>query len=91
MDIRLFDNYEDDGQLSMFDLGEDLEELQKRGEEETASKVQETAQASGTQSSNTNIRIQKCSSCGKILFVKVTEGNYMSYCNACGVRYWQKM
>ena len=28
MDIGLFDNYEDDGQLSMFDMGEDIEKLQ---------------------------------------------------------------
>ena len=88
MDIQLFDNYEDDGQLSMFDLGEDVENLQKRVEEEPMPAP--ASKESGTGSHSTGIRIQKCSSRGKMLFVKVAGDNYMSYCNAGGMRDWQK-
>lgn len=78
MDIQLYDNYEGDGQLSMFDLGEDLDEIQKR----------ETKEHLIT---HTNIRIRKCSSCGKLLHVKETEEGYMAFCNACGISYFQKL
>lgn len=85
MDIQLFDNYEDDGQLSMFDMAEDIEMLQ--GSAEEAAQTDEALPASGS----AGIRIQKCSSCGKLLFVKEEKECYTSACNACGIRYLQKI
>lgn len=84
MDIGLFDNFEDDGQLSMFDMGEDIEKLQTPVAEEAS--VQEELPASGS----AGIRIQKCSSCGKLLFVREENVCYVSACNACGISYVQK-
>lgn len=85
MDIQLFDNFEDDGQLSMFDMGEDIENLQIPVAEATP--AAEELPTSGS----AGIRIQKCSSCGKMLFVREDNGCYVSACNACGIRYLQKM
>ncbi|MCM1189700.1 MAG: hypothetical protein NC541_10455 [bacterium] len=85
MDIQLYDNYEDDGQLSMFDLGEDIEKLQTPVEE-TEDREKELP-ASGS----AGIRIQKCTCCGKMLFVREEQGLYSSACNACGVRYVQRI
>lgn len=85
MDIQLFDNYEDDGQLSMFDMGEDIENLQTPAVEEPS--AGEALPASGS----AGIRIQKCSSCGKLLFVREENGCYTSACNACGIGYMQRM
>lgn len=85
MGVQLFDNYEDDGQLSMFDLGEDIEKLQTPLEESSSEEKELPASGSA------GIRIQKCSSCGKLLFVREEEGCYHSACNACGIRYVQKM
>lgn len=115
MDIQLFDNFEDDGQLSMFDLGEDLENLQSL-EEDFEADYESEGQAKGTDKSGqtapsdktqtdkadtktaaagygviSGIRVSKCGSCGKILFVKEEEGNYISFCNNCGISYAQKM
>lgn len=85
MDIQLFDNFEDDGQLSMFDMGEDIENLQTPAMEDNS--VREELPASGS----AGIRIQKCSSCGKLLFVREENSCYVSACNACGISYIQKM
>lgn len=63
MDIGLFDNYEDDGQLSLFGLGEDVEDLwetysgEKRGTEPSqepgdtgnAEKIESTAEPESTE------------------------------------------
>lgn len=65
MDIGLFDNFEDDGQLSLFGLGEDVEDLwetysgekrstgQSRGskEAENAEKVESTEKSENTEKS----------------------------------------
>lgn len=90
MDIQLFDNYEEDGQLSMFDLGEDLEEIQSRPEPMVQQEQVELREGR-ERASHTNIRIQKCSSCGKLLLVKEAEGGYTAFCNACGISYFQKL
>lgn len=74
MDIKLFDNYEDDGQLSMFGVQEQMEELPEQPEAERG----------------TDIRIRSCSSCGKLLFVREEEKAFFSECNNCGIRYCQK-
>lgn len=84
MDMQLFDNFED-GQLSMFDMGEDIENLQTPVEEAPA--AEEALPASGS----AGIRIQRCSCCGKMLFVKEEEGCCSAFCNACGVSYLQKI
>lgn len=83
--MQLFDNYEDDGQLSMFDMAEDIERLQ--ASLESGRQTEESLPASGS----AGIRIQKCGSCGKLLFVKEENECYTSACNACGIRYMQKM
>lgn len=36
------------------------------------------------------IRIRRCSSCGKMLFVREEDGGYYSACNTCGIQYVQK-
>lgn len=85
MDIGLFDNYEDDGQLSLFGLGEDVENLRETdpGEERSAEQLPSSGSA--------GIRIRRCSCCGKLLFVREEENCYFAACNACGVSYMQKM
>lgn len=74
MDIKLFDNYEDDGQLSLFGAQEQTEELSEQPEA----------------GSGTDIRIRSCSSCGKLLFVREEGNAFLSECNNCGIRYCQK-
>lgn len=130
MDIQIFDNFEEDGQLTLFGLEEDYEELRtyakktephdgkkasgkqavkesaagKQTAEESPSGEQVTAEPAlgvqmsaeqpvGQQSSDHDsigIRIRRCSSCGKLLFVKEEDGSYSSACNACGIQYLQK-
>lgn len=75
MGIELFDNYEDDGQLSMFGVEEQADEFPERVPEAE---------------SGTGIRIRSCSSCGKLLFVREEEKAFFSECNNCGIRYCQK-
>ena len=75
MGIKLYDNYEEDGQLSMFG-GE---------EQEGAPAGREDGPESGT-----DIRIRNCSSCGKLLFVREEGNAFFSECNNCGIRYCQK-
>lgn len=128
MDIGIFDNFEDDGQLTLFGLEEDYEELQmsvRESEKETASESRSGRSAQGKSAagvgeprgkqpqseepvsgeflsaetifrgqpsgqSGVGIRIRRCSSCGKLLFVKEEDGGYVSACNACGIQYIQK-
>lgn len=80
MDIQLFDNFEDDGQLSMFDMTETVEE----SVEEPVNEPLVPAAGSG------ECRIKRCSTCGKTLFVKEEAGCYFAVCNACGISYSQK-
>lgn len=71
MNMRLYDNYEEDGQLSMFE--EEPAEQQKKPEPESGSEI----------------RILRCSSCGKLLFVREEKEAFVSECNNCGIRYSQ--
>lgn len=75
MGIKLYDNYEDDGQLSMFGV-EEQAERSAEGEPETEKEP--------------DIRIRSCSSCGKLLFVREEEKAFFSECNNCGIKYCQK-
>ncbi len=75
MGIKLYDNYEEDGQLSMFEAQEQTDGLTER-EPETGS--------------GTDIRIRSCSSCGKLLAVREEGNAFFSECNNCGIRYCQK-
>lgn len=75
MGIKLYDNYEEDGQLSMFGAEEQAERLPEREPEPE---------------SGTDIRIRSCSSCGKLLFVREEGNAFFSECNNCGIRYCQK-
>ncbi|MCM1025332.1 MAG: hypothetical protein NC432_02790 [Roseburia sp.] len=84
MDIRLFDNDEDDGQLSMFDLGEDVERLQEAPDDRLSGEKELPVSGSA------GIRISRCSSCGKMLFVREEEGGYRAVCNACQISYTQR-
>ena len=54
---------------------------------EEAPAAEEVLPASGS----AGIRIQRCSCCGKVLFVKEEEGCLSAFCNACGVSYMQKI
>lgn len=80
MDIRLFDNYEEDGQMSLF--GAEEQEFGTVERERTAENVESDRP--------TDIRIRNCSSCGKLLFVREEETAFLSECNNCGIRYRQK-
>lgn len=121
MDTQMFDNFDDDGQLSLFGLMDDLEELRPldgemtelserpAGEapgaaEESAGEAPERRESEGeaarkeaqridrreTEREGTGIRIGRCSSCGKMLFVQEENGSYVSACNTCGIRYMQQ-
>lgn len=96
MDIQIFDNFEEDGQLTLFGLEEDYEELRGKQSQSKESVLEEFLsgeQISGQQSSGRDsigIRICSCSSCGKLLFVREEDGGYVSACNACGIQYIQK-
>lgn len=143
MDIGIFDNFDDDGQMTLFGLEEDFGELpealgepegeqareesrraleksesEKMESEKTESELEsgkepafeetqgafdeaETGKQSARKSSlrlsgefaddqGTGIRICRCSSCGKLLFVREEDGGYYSSCNACGIQYVQK-
>jgi len=98
MDIQLFDNFEDDGQLSMFSMGEEFEEIQVSAGGEV-NKAEETLEQTTAvkqrleqhlEQDSIGIRIRRCGSCGKMLFVKEENGGYVSTCNACGIQYVQK-
>lgn len=75
MDMKFYESYEDDGQLSLFGT--------EAPEEEAAE--QKTEPEGGT-----GIRIRSCSSCGKLLFVREEKDAFVSECNNCGIRYSQK-
>lgn len=79
--MDFYDNY-GDGQLSMFDMAESLEDLQKPPGESAPVE-------SGTVSAEIGIRIRSCCSCGKLLYVREENGRYFSACNACGITYLQ--
>lgn len=84
MGIRLFDNEEEDGQLSMFDLEEDAEKLRTASAEAVFEEKEFPAQGSA------GIRISRCGSCGKLLFVRQEGGCWHAVCNACDISYVQK-
>lgn len=134
MDIRLYDNYEEDGQLSLFgfedadyemevqplpeeatDTADDAalgtaektaqaveEKMQKAdvGQRATAEAAEKRAAVQRDAVINTGlhlapggsgIRIRKCATCGKHLFVSEISGGYASSCNNCGIEYFQKV
>lgn len=136
MDIRLYDNYEEDGQLSLFgfedaDYEMEVQPLPEMAEEavpaapvETlvsesgaipvgSENVQKTEAGRGKAAESTEkkavqrdmaggaglhlapggsgIRIRKCATCGKHLFVSEVSGGYASSCNNCGIEYFQKV
>lgn len=88
--MRLFDNYEDDGQLSLFGE-EELVENFAQEEADAKEPAAETSVAEERQeSSGADIRIGRCSGCGKLLFVKEENDGYLSECSNCGIKYLQK-
>lgn len=85
MDIGLYGNYDDDGQISMFDMGAFEDGTPPKSPEQKGGEVpKETAEGEA------DVRIRRCSSCGKLLFVREEGTDYVSECNNCGVRYLQK-
>lgn len=84
MDIGLYGNYDDDGQISMFGM-EAFEEAAP-----PESPERKDGEAPGAAEGESGVRIRRCSSCGKLLFVREEETDYISECNNCGVRYLQK-
>lgn len=151
MDIRLYDNFEEDGQLSLFgfedadyemevqplpDMSEETadttdyaalmpkeatdtadgmtlvsaekaaqaveEKMQKAdaGQRATAETAEKRTAVQRDAAANTGlhlapggsgIRIRKCATCGKHLFVSEVSGGYASSCNNCGIEYFQKV
>ena len=94
MDIQLFDNYEDDGQLSLFRY--DDSEIDMEYKPEAEKPVAKKAEAEGTADVHAapgglSVRIKRCSSCGKLLFVREEAGGYAASCNNCGIDYFQKV
>lgn len=82
MDIKLFDNYEDDGQLCLFGAEEQTAEPAERGQ---------TAEKGNAESERpADIRIKSCSSCGKLLYVREEKDAFYAECNNCGIKYSQK-
>lgn len=86
MDIGLFDNFEEDGQLSMFDLGEDIENLSGPIEEaenvgnETGNKTLDTvgtAKTEGAVASGDTVAKEKT-------VLSMTGGNRIRKCSTCG-------
>ena len=112
MDIRLFDNYEEDGQLSLFGFDEMEEEMPDGAaawdDAGTDGAAREDAGTDGTaapgaaaqktsagarqrvEESAAGVRIQRCSSCGKLLYVREEADGYTAVCNNCEIRYFQK-
>lgn len=104
MDIGLFDNFEDDGQLSLFGMGEGVEDLRETDPGEIREKPAEVRRTDPAEEGgkvaeageqlpscgSAGIRIRQCGCCGKLLFVKEEEDCYLAACNACGVSYVQK-
>lgn len=86
MDIGLFDNFEDDGQLSMFDLGEDIENLSGPIEEteipgnETENRTKDTVEIATTEgeaASGDTVSKEKTA-------LSMTGGNRIRKCSTCG-------
>lgn len=92
MDFNIFDNYEEDGQLSMFDMAQDYEELSPVVEEKKTKYApkQTNVIENDMQAGSGTVKISKCMSCGRILFVKDAGASFSATCNACGVEYIQK-
>lgn len=82
MDINLFGNYEDDGQLCLFGAEEQTAGTAERGQ--TAEKGNAGLEGSA------DIRIKSCSSCGKLLYVREEKDALYAECNNCGIKYSQK-
>lgn len=79
MGAQLFDNYEEDGQLSFFGAdGPDLDKESGEAEE----KEQDLPPAP-------EIRVDRCSCCGRILMVREEAERYLASCINCGVDYVQ--
>ena len=127
MDIRLFDNYEEDGQLSLFGFDEMEAEMPDgaaawddagtdgaaawddagtdgaaREDGGTAAQNGEAAPGAAAQKASAGarqrveesaagVRIQRCSSCGKLLYVREEADGYTAVCNNCDIRYFQKV
>ncbi len=93
MDIRLFDNYEEDGQLSMFGFGEpDIDGVEDAREDgDTAAGSQREGGLPKSPAAETfSVRIQRCQSCGRLLAVREEERGFTAFCNNCEIEYFQK-
>lgn len=98
MDIQLFDNYEDDGQLSLFRFDDTEFEMENEQKTEKAAEKASEKRAESEKAADlhlapggSGIRIQRCSSCGKLLFVREETSRYTASCNNCGIEYFQKI
>jgi DNA-directed RNA polymerase subunit RPC12/RpoP len=90
MDIGLFDNYEDDGQLSLFRY-EDQYPDEFGGEDAGGEEKPENDARMGLPGTGSaGIRIRRCTSCGKLLNVKEEAEGFAASCSNCGIRYFQK-
>lgn len=121
--IRFYDNYEDDGQLSLFCYDDselafsespaeeermEDESLKRQPETELSAKKQavkeQPAKVRQTEEKTISgaselqaaaggfgIRIRRCGSCGKQMFIREETGGYAASCNNCGIEYFQKV
>ena len=68
MDFNIFDNYEEDGQLSMFDMAQDYELGEEPAVEEKKTKYASkpsNEKENDMQDRAGTVRINKCICCGK--------------------------
>ena len=84
--MMFFDNDDDDGQISMFDMSESVEEYVAANSKAAKGKAEPQEKTERT----VNVRINNCSCCGRMLFVREESDAYTSNCPACGVKYLQK-
>lgn len=71
--------------MQIFDSYEDDGQLSLFGTEEESSVAENRQESSGA-----DVRIGRCSGCGKLLFVKEENAGYVSECSNCGIKYFQK-
>ncbi|MCM1056056.1 MAG: hypothetical protein NC517_00390 [Firmicutes bacterium] len=96
MDIRIFDNFDEDGQLTLFGLEEDLEELQMHAEEPEERSAEPAAEKprqrtplsdageDSRQSMDNKPSMQKESNSGELPSDQAGAGIRIRSCSSCG-------
>lgn len=87
MDIGLFDNFEDDGQLSLFGMGEGVEDLRETDPAEARNKTAEargTNLAEGREKDAAEVREANPAEAGEQLPSSGSAGIRIRQCSCCG-------